>query len=66
MSKVKSRYWDFINSSDYDEYHLNHQPEVPVKLTRKPSDAFNSTGEYAGSQTARKRLAQRFKKSPNV
>lgn len=58
MSKVKSRYWNFINSEDYQGYYLdntarthqNEQQDVYLQDSTLPLDQL------------RKRLKERFKR----
>lgn len=60
MSKIKDRYFDFINSSDYHQYYLtesspiNHQNDLQEEKT---------VGLKQDSQSIKKRLEMRFKRS---
>ena len=60
MSKIKSRYWNFINSEDYTDFYLQ---EYPVNPINSPVESFSEQGEYVGSSNLRKRLVERFKAS---
>ena len=60
MSKIKDRYFDFINSSDYYQYYLtestaiSHQNDLQEEKT---------VGLKQDSQSIKKRLEMRFKRS---
>ena len=57
MSKIKDRYWDFINSEDYESYlHSN----TPTTHQIEPYEVF-TTNQYPRSELLRKRLKTRFK-----
>ena len=57
MSKIKDRYFDYINSEDYENYLYGNtatSPQIDVY------EVF-STNQYPRSELLRKRLTSRFK-----
>ena len=60
MSKIKSRYFDFINSSDYEDYYLNYDEQTRSELRKRASERFSELGQYPSSQKVEKRLVERF------
>lgn len=53
MSKIKSKYFDFINSEDYENF-LYNSPQVDAQ------EVFTAS-RYPSSELLKKRLKARFK-----
>lgn len=66
MSKLKSKYFDFINSEDYSQYNLSGSSQDMLECSKTASESFSTTKVYQGSHEVRKRLIGRFKRSKNT
>lgn len=66
MSKLKSKYFDFINSEDYSQYNLSGSSQDVLERAKTASESFSYLQVYQGSQEVRKRLIGRFKRSKNT
>ena len=57
--KIKNKYWDFIESTDYDGYHLSYPPvEAPKRLV----EAAEFAEGIRYTPEARNRLRERLKR----
>jgi hypothetical protein len=61
MSKIKSRYFDFIESRDYADYFLNGDYIQQLEASKTTQERFSSATEYKGTTELRNRLKTRFK-----
>ena len=60
MSKVKSKYFEFINSEDYSEYYLHESSVSPKSSVNYEKEILNYSHQGVSSQELQKRLKQRF------
>jgi len=60
MSKIKSRYFDFINSSDYEDYYLNYDEQTRSELRKRALERFSELGQYPSRQKVEKQFVERF------
>lgn len=66
MSKLKSKYFDFINSEDYSQYNLSGSSQDMLERSKTAYKLFSDHLEYQGSQDPRKRLVERFNRHENT
>jgi hypothetical protein len=57
--KLKNKYWDFIESSDYEAYYLS---KVPSQAPESLVEAAEYAEGVRDTTNLRKRLVERFKR----
>jgi hypothetical protein len=62
MSKIKERYWNFINSEDYSDYYLNEQQYTRSKASNQAYEQLSAPSEYRGSSKLQKRIVELSKR----
>jgi hypothetical protein len=66
VSKIKSKYFEFICSQDYADYYLNADEQTRLERIRKASEQLSEPQQYLSSQELRKRLKARFKRGASA
>ncbi len=62
MSKIKERYWNFINSEDYSDYYLQEQQYTHSNASNQAYEQLSAPSEYRGSSKLQKRIVELSKR----